>query len=82
MTQPWEALNLRSFLKDTNNVSVINKRSLKDLHSSLESTVEQISNLNPDAVYILLGTRDIVDGTEVDSVLAVGINNEVYRKDT
>ena len=51
------------------NVSVIYKRSLKDFHSSLESTVEQISNLNPDAVYIHLGTQDILEGTNANSVV-------------
>ena len=51
------------------NVSVIYRPSLKELDSCLERTVEEISNLNPDAVYIHLGTRDIQEGNKADIVV-------------
>ena len=42
-------------------VSLIYRRGWVELETSLESTSQEISNLNPDAVYIHLGTRDITN---------------------
>ena len=41
-------------------VDVINKRSVEALTRSINKTVEDISSRNPDAVYIHLGTQDIL----------------------
>ena len=64
-------------------VSVIYRRSWEELQSSLNSTAEEISNLNPDAVYIHLGTRDILNGKDADSLVNMVVNGtEKILKET
>jgi hypothetical protein len=50
-------------------VSNIYRRSWDELGSCLSATAEEISNHNPDAVYIHLGTRDTISGQTDNSLI-------------
>ena len=50
------------------NVTVVHKPSLTQLEATIESTAQDISNINPEAVYIHIGTTDIDSGQSSSQV--------------